>query len=978
MVEASSRRRVNYNLVAVAIIVLLACLFYPFYYSFVYFDSGLNMNSRWVVIDVTLCDDNPELCVDQEPGIQVGDQITRIGEYSFEDFESNRNLSLYGDTSPGQSTSIVLSRNGFQHSIEWMIPPQNIFGQLESLVAPLLVFGSFWLAGTVILLYMQPHSTQWRLLVMVNYLTAFWLSAGFYSNVRIFYSSIVLHAVSWLLLPVYLHLHLIIPESITERSLNRFLLALYGSAVIMAILELAQILPPYTYTFSLLIVVIGSISLLLYRIFNKNTPQSDKVAARLMVVGIGLAFGPGIIIWLVPTLLELGTPGVLATSIALLTLPILPLFYTYAIFKRRLGVFEVRLNRLLAIYALFIVYLVILSIALLFGDSLPTPDNQVFTFYIMVFLAVILAIIPLQDQFRRRVNKLAYGIEFDPDDLYHVYASEIPATVDREALVRILADEIMPPMGVRQSALLIQSGMEYLPVYMRGLEDDRFELDEPNLAVLISESGLYRPPETEDSFDLDDEISWVRLTLTLERRSETIGLWLFGKRDPDDFYAQKDIELLSSLAKQVSIAIDNMILIETVQSELLERKRAEEALKSYAGRLELIHEIDQAVLEVDSSREIAQAALDRLQRLIPFTRGSIIYYEPDTKKAELLAVFGRAQDMLGVEKQLPLDLFVMTEDLQSDGRLMMEDVRSMPVDSSVNRILDAEGIKTVMSTPLVASGELIGSLNLGSDKPDEFDLEHQEIAKEVANSLAIAIHSARLLETVTGYSDELKQLSTRLINIQEEERKYISYELHDEIGQVLTAISYNLARIRRDIPDPVKTMTEERLTDTDDLVRQVMDRIRSMSLQLRPSMLQDLGLIPTLRWYINQYGNRMDAEVEFKAQSMERPLPENIGTALYRFVQEGLTNAARHASAKKIVVSLTDDGDFVRAEVADDGIGFDPESAFLIHSSPTGIGLLGLRERVSAFGGRVEIETEVGKGTKLRAEIPLREHDEKN
>jgi signal transduction histidine kinase len=278
----------------------------------------------------------------------------------------------------------------------------------------------------------------------------------------------------------------------------------------------------------------------------------------------------------------------------------------------------------------------------------------------------------------------------------------------------------------------------------------------------------------------------------------------------------------------------------------------------------------------------------------------------------------------------------------------------------------------------MASGELIGSLNLGSSKAAGFDLEHHDIAKEVANSLAIAIHSARLLETVTGYSDDLKRLSTRLITAQEEERKHISYELHDEIGQVLTAITYNLATVRRDIPDPILAKTEERLSDTEDLVRQVMDRIRSMSLQLRPSMLQDLGLIPTLRWYINQYGNRMDADVEFKTKSFESQITEDLETTLYRFVQEGLTNTARHANAAKITVTLADDSGIIRAIVEDNGVGFDPEGAFLIQSSPSGTGLLGIRERVAALGGRVDIETAVGQGTKLIAVIPLREQDEKD
>ncbi|HET6443974.1 MAG TPA: GAF domain-containing sensor histidine kinase, partial [candidate division Zixibacteria bacterium] len=348
-------------------------------------------------------------------------------------------------------------------------------------------------------------------------------------------------------------------------------------------------------------------------------------------------------------------------------------------------------------------------------------------------------------------------------------------------------------------------------------------------------------------------------------------------------------------------------------------------------------------------------------------------------EAEVLAVYGRSPIGLGAESRIPLEIYTTRDTLAEGVIWKVDDINQLPEDSALTQLIQVDGIRAVLSAPLTASGELVGSLNLGSYEPACFDLVHQEIASEVANSLAIAIHSARLLETVTGHRQELQRLSNRLVTIQEEERKQISYELHDEIGQVLTAITYNLAAIRRDIPEEVVYLrAEARLSDTEELVRQVMERTRSMSLRLRPSMLQDLGLVPTLRWYINQYGIRMDTEVEFTADSIDPELPETIATMLYRFIQEGLTNAARYSGANRIAVTLVHDDGCIRAIVEDDGIGFEPDGAIGIQSPNTGTGLLGIRERVSSLGGRLDIETTLGEGTRLIAEVPLGESDEKN
>lgn len=971
------RVRVDYRLAAVALIVFFACLFYPIASTFLEFNPGFTMNTSWQVIDVGICAVDPSYCQEHDIPIQIGDQITQIGSLELTEYLEDRNLVPFAGYEVGDIVPVSLLRNGTEMSVEWEIPQLDLAIKLFSVLTPLLIFGPFWLAGTSIILFMQPHNTQWRLLVVFNYLTAFWLASGSDAGIQVLYSQIIVETVAWFMLPVFIHLHLEIPSKITRRSLRIPLGSLYLLSLVIAILELLQLTDQRFYMIALLAATGGSIVILVYRSLFKESSPADTVASRIMLAGVGLAFGPGLTIWLLPALLGIRTPGHIATSVALLAIPILPLFYTYAIYKRRLGVFEVRLNRLISAYAMFITYLLIFFLAFFLGGNLLIPSSQSITFYIMIFLAFALAALPFQERFVRQFNRLTYGSDIDPRDVVSVYSSEIPAAVDRESLEHLLADEILPLLGIHQSTILIKSGDSYHVLYERQVTQKQQPV-QGDIKTLIDSAGVYRPGQLYVNNFVDESLNWVRLPLTLSRPGGTIGIWLFGSRDPDDFYSQSDVDLLNRLAKQVAITLDNMRLLEKVQSELAERKRAEEALKNYTNRLELIRTIDQAVLEVNTPTEIAEIALSQLRFLIPYTRGSILIFDLEREEVLLLAISGESPHEATSGLPVSQGLLEKWDLPEQSGIWRLNDISNPPERADIEKGLRMEGMQSVLIAPLIVSGKSIGALNVGSDDPEGFEQVHEDILGEIAGTLAVGIHSAMLFEEVTNHSAALKRLSNRLINVQEDERRQISYALHDEVGQVLTAISYNLAVLRKELPDQVLTAIEERLLDTDDLVRQVAGQIRDMSLRLRPSMLKDLGLVPTLRWYLNQYSNRLDTKVDFRADPLEFRLSDDIETTLYRFVQEALTNVARHANASDVCVSFESHDGLVRAIVEDNGAGFIPDEIVKSEDSMSGIGLLGIRERIDSVRGQLVIVSAPGEGTKLIVEIPLNSIDAKD
>ncbi len=219
-------------------------------------------------------------------------------------------------------------------------------------------------------------------------------------------------------------------------------------------------------------------------------------------------------------------------------------------------------------------------------------------------------------------------------------------------------------------------------------------------------------------------------------------------------------------------------------------------------------------------------------------------------------------------------------------------------------------------------------------------------------------------------AERLRELSRRLIRAQEEERRHIARELHDEIGQSLTALKLN---VRAAVRNPGAPDARRRLEESIGLVERTIGQVRDLSLDLHPSMLDDLGLLDALRSYASGFGHRSGIEVHFVADEDIGRLDPDVETACYRIAQEALTNVARHAGAGRGRVELRRSESEVRLVVADDGSGFDVAAATARAAGGSSLGVLGMRERAMFVGGRVEIESEPGRGTEVRAILPLGE-----
>ncbi len=400
-----------------------------------------------------------------------------------------------------------------------------------------------------------------------------------------------------------------------------------------------------------------------------------------------------------------------------------------------------------------------------------------------------------------------------------------------------------------------------------------------------------------------------------------------------------------------------------LRAEVAVREEGEAKQRRYAERLEIFRAIDQAILAVQAPKVIAEVSLRRIRQLLPFQQATVVELNAAGDRAIALATFNQGA-VEGDSWALTEEQLRLSRTLQSGQMRRVRRTRNLfqvpdPAHHSFGKTWE-----TLLDLPMLTKDKLIGALNLASDVPDGFNEEHREIAQEFAAQLAVMIQHARLLEEVYQGRERLRALTLRLVEVQEEERRALARELHDEIGQLLTGVKLGLELAMPKMQEEVRAEVVETKTLVDGLI----DRVRRLSLDLRPPMLDDFGLVPAVEWHIRRYAKQCGIQVSFQHSPIAGRLPTKLETAAYRIVQEALTNIARHAGVTAASVRIWEAGGRLGVQVEDGGRGFDAERALAQGLSS---GLSGMRERAVLLGGEFAIESAPGQGTQLTVEFPM-------
>lgn len=268
--------------------------------------------------------------------------------------------------------------------------------------------------------------------------------------------------------------------------------------------------------------------------------------------------------------------------------------------------------------------------------------------------------------------------------------------------------------------------------------------------------------------------------------------------------------------------------------------------------------------------------------------------------------------------------------------------------------------------PLVSSEGVLGVTNLYLPESYRDDERKREFLRTIAKVFVSTIKHKRAEEAIRESEKQLRSLSLQLLNAQEKERKRIAQELHDGIGQIMAAIKFGMENILSpgsQRKDPSVTKTRD---TTIQLIRKAIEEVRRISTDLRPAILDDLGILATLGWFIREFESiYSDIRIERRLTIREEEIPDPLKIVIYRLFQEAMNNVAKHSQARHVSVSLAKKGNLMELAIADKGIGFDLEIP------RAGIGLVSMRERVELSGGKFTLQSTKGKGTVIWATWPV-------
>ena len=413
------------------------------------------------------------------------------------------------------------------------------------------------------------------------------------------------------------------------------------------------------------------------------------------------------------------------------------------------------------------------------------------------------------------------------------------------------------------------------------------------------------------------------------------NLYLTEKEGGGDFTGE-DEELTQLLAAQAAVAIENA--------------RLYESSTRWLRQLETLNEIGNALSEELELEPLLALVARRLRELVD-ARLVLISLPDSTGTLRVAAGDGEgSSDLIGT----------VLEPGASKAARILERARSERVDSVLGdpeidqQIARRLGVQSGLYVPLLHRGRAIGVV-MAHDKTGptpRFTDDDVRLAETLAARAAIAVD---LTERVS--SDAVR----RVIEAQELERKRIARELHDETGQALTSILLGLKSLEQ-----AGGADAQEVASLRELVVETLQNVRSLAVELRPSALDDFGLVAALDRLVATHREQTDIEIELESRVPGERLPETVETTLYRVVQEALTNVVKHAAASRVSILVVQKDTAVTAVINDDGRGFDTQA-----TRPDALGLIGMRERAALVRGKVSVETSPGSGTTVRVEVPL-------
>ncbi len=363
---------------------------------------------------------------------------------------------------------------------------------------------------------------------------------------------------------------------------------------------------------------------------------------------------------------------------------------------------------------------------------------------------------------------------------------------------------------------------------------------------------------------------------------------------------------------------------------------------------------------------ILKVTLDNVLKVLKLKSGAIFLIDMEKKKAGVQVKYG-----LPPEDPDNSDEIIFKDSLLKK-HIIEESITLMPRATFPGFMVTypGEAVPWLLCFLISFKGNATGFIGLDIPHPRELNNHELHLLGSLGNFLGGAIENARLIKTIAIHRRELRKLTGKLFQSQEEERRRIARELHDEAGQALTAIKLGLDRMEEKLDN--KDRMKEEISEIRMMIARTSSEIRQISYRLHPTLLNDLGLEPALNLYFKEMEKRSNLDIDFRMIGFNHRLEPDMETVLYRFSQEALTNTLNHSGAENFRVSVIKSYPRIIFLAEDDGTGFDGKVG---GGDKRSLGLIGMRERASLLGGTFQLRSKLGDGTRIRIEIPfIEEH----
>lgn len=411
------------------------------------------------------------------------------------------------------------------------------------------------------------------------------------------------------------------------------------------------------------------------------------------------------------------------------------------------------------------------------------------------------------------------------------------------------------------------------------------------------------------------------------------------------------------------------IQFEGIIKDITQRKLAEETLKQRNRELSILNSIAVALNLTMDLHHILKVTLGHVLKVLRLRRGGLFLLDREKRVIQMRASHGLPPINPAISDSFQFKDSLLMKHLVEKEDLLAAKPPSFPPFRVTYLPIGGKSVPWLTCYLITSKGRALGFLGL--DIPARRALSPHEVhlVGSLCNFLGGAIENTQLLETIRRHRQELRRLTERLFQSQEEERQRIARELHDEAGQALTGMKLCLDRLERLVSDedgPLKEGIEEMRR----MLLRTSSEIRRLSYRLHPTLLSDLGLEPALDLYLKEVARHSALEIDFHMVGFDSRLDPETETVLYRFSQEALTNTIKHSGATRFRLSIIKSFPKIIFLAEDNGCGFDGE---IVGSGEGSLGLLGMRERATLLGGKFVLRSRPKEGTRIRIEIPLQE-----